>query len=75
MIFFDRLKYNDCMHAVVWRKSIITFRTPLTEQKEIAAHIEAKLQTIAQLESQIATRETTTKQLMQSILKTAFEEK
>ena len=75
MIFFDRLKYNDCMHAVVWRKSIITFRTPLTEQKEIAAHIEAKLQTIAQLESQIATRETTTKQLMQSILKDAFEEK
>lgn len=74
MIFFDRLKYNDCMHAVVWRKSIITFRTPLTEQKEIVARVEKHLQTITQLETQIATRETTTKQLMQSILKDAFEE-
>lgn len=47
---------------------------PLAEQKEIVTHVEAKLQTIAQLETQIATRETTTKQLMQSILKDAFEE-
>lgn len=47
---------------------------PLAEQKEIVTRVEAKLQTIAQLETQIATRETTTKQLMQSILKTAFEE-
>ena len=47
---------------------------PLAEQKEIVARVEAKLQTITQLETQIATRETTTKQLMQSILKTAFEE-
>ena len=46
---------------------------PLAEQKEIVTHVEAKLQTIAQLETQIATRETTTKQLMQSILKDAFE--
>ena len=48
---------------------------PLAEQKEIVTRVEAKLQTIAQLETQIATRETTTKQLMQSILKDAFEEK
>ncbi len=47
---------------------------PLAEQKEIVARVEAKLQTITQLETQIATRETTTKQLMQSILKDAFEE-
>ena len=46
---------------------------PLAEQKEIVARVEAKLQTITQLETQIATRETTTKQLMQSILKDAFE--
>ena len=46
---------------------------PLAEQKEIVTRVEAKLQTIAQLETQIATRETTTKQLMQSILKDAFE--
>jgi type I restriction enzyme S subunit len=46
---------------------------PLAEQKEIVARVEQHLQTIAQLETQIATRETTTKQLMQSILKDAFE--
>ncbi len=48
---------------------------PLAEQKEIVARVEQHLQTISQLETQIATRETTTKQLMQSILKDAFEEK
>ena len=47
---------------------------PLAEQKEIVARVEQHLQTITQLENQIATRETTTKQLMQSILKDAFEE-
>lgn len=46
---------------------------PLAEQKEIVARVEQRLQTITQLETQIATRETTTKQLMQSILKDAFE--
>ena len=46
---------------------------PLAEQKEIVARVEKHLQTITQLEIQIATRETTTKQLMQSILKDAFE--
>ena len=48
---------------------------PLAEQKEIVARVEQHLQTITQLETQIATRETITKQLMQSILKDAFEEK
>ncbi|MBR6123813.1 restriction endonuclease subunit S, partial [Candidatus Saccharibacteria bacterium] len=47
---------------------------PLAEQKEIVTRVEKHLQTITQLETQIATRETTTKQLMQSILKDAFEE-
>ena len=47
---------------------------PLAEQKEIVVRVEQHLQTIIQLETQIATRETTTKQLMQSILKDAFEE-
>ena len=47
---------------------------PLAEQKEIVARVEKHLQTITQLETQIATRETSTKQLMQSILKDAFEE-
>lgn len=47
---------------------------PLAEQKEIVARVEQHLQTITQLETQIATRETITKQLMQSILKDAFEE-
>ena len=47
---------------------------PLAEQKEIVARVEQHLQTITQLETQIATRETATKQLMQSILKDAFEE-
>jgi restriction endonuclease S subunit len=46
---------------------------PLAEQKEIVTRVEQLLQTITQLETQIATRETTTKQLMQSILKDAFE--
>ena len=55
--------------------SNIPFPLPsLAEQKEIVARVEQYLQTITQLESQIATRETTTKQLMQSILKDAFEE-
>lgn len=48
---------------------------PLAEQKEIVSRVEQYLQIITLLETQIATRETTTKQLMQSILKDAFEEK
>lgn len=48
--------------------------SPLAEQKEIVTRVEQHLQTITQLETQIATRETTTKQLMQSILKDAFGE-
>ena len=48
---------------------------PLAEQKEIVTRVEQHLQTITQLETQIATRESTTKQLMQSILKDAFEER
>ena len=53
-------------------KNFILPLPPLTEQKEIVARVEKHLQTITQLEIQIATRETTTKQLMQSILKDAF---
>ncbi|WP_088640692.1 MULTISPECIES: restriction endonuclease subunit S [Fibrobacter] len=59
------------------REQILNFRIPLpptAEQKEIVARVEQHLQTITQLETQIATRETTTKQLMQSILKDAFGE-
>lgn len=55
-------------------KNFITPLPPLAEQKEIVARVEQHLQTITKLETQIATRETTTKQLMQSILKDAFEE-
>lgn len=55
------------------RRLLIPF-PPLSEQKEIVTRVEKYLQTITQLETQIATRETTTKQLMQSILKDAFEE-
>lgn len=55
-------------------KNFITPLPPLAEQKEIVVRVEQHLQTIAQLETQIATRETTTKQLMQSILKDAFGE-
>ena len=47
---------------------------PLEEQKEIVACVEAQLQTVTALEKQIAEREQLTKQLMQSILKQAFEE-
>ena len=54
-------------------KNFITPLPPLAEQKEIVARVEQHLQTITQLETQIATREITTKQLMQSILKDAFE--
>ena len=58
------------------REQILNFRIPLpptAEQKEIVSRVEQHLQSITQLETQIATRETTTKQLMQSILKDAFE--
>ena len=55
-------------------KDIAISLPPLAEQKEIVARVEQHIQTITQLETQIATRETTTKQLMQSILKDAFEE-
>lgn len=55
-------------------KDIAVALPPLAEQKEIVARVEQHLQTITQIETQIVTRETTTKQLMQSILKDAFEE-
>ncbi len=48
---------------------------PISEQKEIVKQIEKNLQTISDLENQITEREQLTKQLMQSILKDAFEEK
>lgn len=47
---------------------------PLAEQKEIIVRVEKHLEAITQLETQIATRETLTKQLMQGLLKDAFEE-
>lgn len=55
-------------------KNFVTPLPPLAEQKEIVARVEKYLETITQLETQIAARKTTTKQLMQSILKDAFEE-
>ena len=61
------------LHLNVLSSQILSV-PPLAEQKEIVARVEQLLQTITQLETQIATRETTTKQLMQSILKDAFEE-
>lgn len=48
---------------------------PLAEQKEIVKQVEKHLQTVSYLENQITEREQLTKQLMQSILKDAFEEK
>ena len=48
---------------------------PLAEQNEIVARVEKHLEAITQLETQIATRETLTKQLMQGLLKDAFEER
>ena len=48
---------------------------PLEEQKAIIARVEEHLQTVSYLENQITEREELTKQLMQSILKDAFEEK
>lgn len=56
-------------------KDIIVSLPPLAEQKEIVARVEAKLQSVTALENQIAEREQLIKQLMQSILKDAFEEK
>ncbi len=47
---------------------------PVAEQAEIIRIVELQFETIAQLELQIQERETYTKQLMQSILKNAFEE-
>lgn len=47
---------------------------PLAEQKEIVKQVEKHLQTVSDLENQITEREQLTKQLMQSILKDAFEE-
>ena len=47
---------------------------PLTEQKEIVEQVEKYLQTVTELENQIAEREQLAKQLMQSILREAFEE-
>lgn len=46
----------------------------LEEQKEIVTRIEKHLQSVSDLENQITEREQLTKQLMQSILKDAFEE-
>ena len=47
----------------------------LLEQEEIVKSVEKHLQTVSDIESQITEREQLTKQLMQSILKDAFEEK
>ena len=47
---------------------------PLAEQKEIVARVEKHLEAITQLETQIATRETLTKQLMQGLIKDAFKD-
>ena len=46
----------------------------LLEQEEIVKSVEKHLQTVSDIESQITEREQQTKQLMQSILKDAFEE-
>ena len=46
---------------------------PLEEQKEIVTRIAKHLQSVSDLENQITEREQLTKQLMQSILKDAFE--
>ena len=48
---------------------------PFAEQKEIVKLVEKHLQTVSDLENQIIEREQLAKQLMQSILKDAFEEK
>ena len=48
---------------------------PVTEQKEIVEEVENSLQSLSALEEQIIERENIIKQLMQSILKDAFEEK
>lgn len=48
---------------------------PLAEQKEIVSRVEKLLANVTELEKQITEREEMTKQLMQSILKNAFEEK
>ena len=48
---------------------------PIAEQKEIVIRVEKHLQAISNLDNQIIEREQLTKQLMQSILKDAFEEK
>ena len=47
---------------------------PLKEQEEIVNKVESLLTKVTELENQIQERETYTKQLMQSILKNAFEE-
>ena len=54
-------------------KDIAVALPPLAEQKEIIARVEKHLQTVSDLENQITEREQLTKQLMQSILKDAFE--
>lgn len=46
---------------------------PIAEQKEIVIRVEKHLQAISNLDNQIIEREQLTKQLMQSILKDAFE--
>lgn len=47
---------------------------PLAEQKEIVSRVEKLLANVAELEEQIAERETLTKQMLQSIMKDAFRE-
>ena len=56
------------------RRLLIPF-PPLLEQKEIVTRVEKHLQTVFDLENQVSSREDFVKQLMQSILKDAFEGK
>ena len=56
-------------------KNFVAPLPPLKEQEEIVNKVETLLAKVTELEKQITEREQLTKQIMQSILKDAFEEK
>lgn len=64
----------DTLTIIRMNQYLITL-PPLAEQKEIVTRVESLLKTVDELENQIQNRQTLAKQLMQGILKDAFEER
>ncbi len=74
---FKNAIYGMALPKLALKRIAIVFLPlpPLAEQTEIVRKVESLLAKVSELENQIAERQEQTKQLVQVILKDAFEEK